>query len=459
MQKYRLYLKRLSAVANQQACMVAALRGRDFSYLPMGSLNGYANFSSLAGSRPLPGCTSFQTNGALPRMNTFTGSGVHGFAPSVTAQLGRNLNNTSNSISEVRKLPVIGLQSMQGNQQRTLIQGISAPLNLDKLQQPKVMQEASNHFLGDLSRSGVATGQPVNSFNSAAKNSQILQPNQQQSDTQSAGLSNQQSVRRQPLSTDPFDIGVGGSHSVDLGRCNKTLQGAIPSTAYSGNTLPVGLRYNHNDLFSGNFGDNTSPMVSQLGSSVHDDSSSSVAMSPLADPVIGNDRPANVQNHASPFLTTMGINGDANLSNFDSLGNSSHKWEDPSQGRVQNSNLMYNSLSGFSVSGIPINDQSAGNQEFGNAFYRLNMPNISQTSFGAPMLPHDSRSDKAAADGQLHYKDEPLFDDMKFPGVSSGAFSFVDLVADFVVKPVKLFSSPCMNLLHASFLLNICLML
>lgn len=75
LQKYRLYLKRLSAVANQQANMAAALRGRDTSYLLMNSLDGYSNFNSLnrSNSRPI------QTTTSLPGMTSFTGFGHHGF--------------------------------------------------------------------------------------------------------------------------------------------------------------------------------------------------------------------------------------------------------------------------------------------------------------------------------------------------------------------------------------------
>jgi two-component response regulator (ARR-B family) len=40
MQKYRLYLKRLSVVASQQASIVATFGGRDPSFLHMGAFEG-----------------------------------------------------------------------------------------------------------------------------------------------------------------------------------------------------------------------------------------------------------------------------------------------------------------------------------------------------------------------------------------------------------------------------------
>lgn len=440
-QKYRLYLKRLSAVANQQANMVAALRGRDPSYLPMGSLDGYANFNSLVASRPLPGRTSFQSNGGLPRMNSFAGFGLQGFVPSGTAQLGRTLNNTSNSVSDPGKLQGIGLPTLQGNQQGPLIQGMPAPLELDKLQQSKAVQEASGCLLGGFSSSGVAIGHSANSFTNAAKSSHIQQGNQLQA--QSAGSHSHSSGRILPLSSDPFEIGIGdSSHSADLGRCNETWQGAVPSTSYPGKALPMNLPFSHNDMPSGNIRDNISQMVSQLGTSARDVSSSNVVMAPFADPVARNGRLSNVHNQASPLVTTTVVNGDASLLNFRSLGNSNVKWDDPRRGQNQNPNLTYNSSSSSSVSNIHMTHQNSGNQKLSNGFsnQKMNIPIVNQTSFGVPLLTQqDSRSDKAASCSQLPYKDEPAFEDMKLPGgFSSGGFGLDDLVGNPMIKPVSL---------------------
>lgn len=376
LQKYRLYLKRLSAVANQQANMVAALRGRDASYLPMGSLD-YPNFNSLVGSRPLPGHASFQSNGALPRLNSFTGFGLHGFAPSGTTQLSRN-------------------------QQGTLIQGMPTPLDLDKMQQPKAMQGASNGLLGGFPGSGPST----------SLSPHILQANQQR--VLSAGLSNQQVVGMQPLSSDPFEIGVAdSSHSVDLGRCSENWQGAIPSTTYPCNTLPISPPFGHGDFTSSNVRDNISPMISQSGSSACDISSSNVIMVPSTDPMMRN--------------------GGANLLNFGSIGNSNLKLKERNQGYAQNPNVMYNYSSSSSASNIHITDQNAGNQKLGNGFSNKNNR---QTSFGAPLTIQSLNSDRTAIVGQSHYKEEPLFVDMNSSGgFGSGGFGLDELVPNAMVKP------------------------
>jgi len=60
MQKYRLYLKRLSAVASQQASIVAAFGGRDPSFLHMGAFEGIQGYQPFVPSAAL---SSFNPHG------------------------------------------------------------------------------------------------------------------------------------------------------------------------------------------------------------------------------------------------------------------------------------------------------------------------------------------------------------------------------------------------------------
>ncbi|KAJ6837188.1 two-component response regulator ORR22-like [Iris pallida] len=433
LQKYRLYLKRLSAVANQQANMVAALRGRDpSSYLPM---DGYANLNALVGTRPLPGHTSFQPNGPLPRMNNLTGFGVHGFVPSGSGQLGRTLN-TSNPISDLGKHQGIILPTIQGSQHGTLLQGIPTSLELEKLQQPKATQEASNCLLGGLSGSGVPIGHS-NSFASVTKNPPVLQASQHQ--THSGGFSNLSSSGIPSISSDPFEIGVGdSSHFPDLGRCNQTWQGATPSAKFPMSTLPLSVPFSHSDPFSSNIRGNVSMIVSQLGHSGCAVTSSSVAMAPLVDPVMRNDA-VDVQNHASSLLMTAGANGDANLLNFGSLGNSKLKWQESRQPPVQNPDLIYDSLSNTSLINIGVNDLSGGNQTLENGFSstKTDMPMNKQTSSGAPFMTEESKNAKTNIGGHFNHKDKSLMEDMKsHSGFGSNGCSLDDLV-NSMMKPER----------------------
>ena len=62
MQKCRLYLKRLSAVASQQASIVAAFGGRDPSFLHMGAFEGLQSYQPFA---PCSALSSFSPHGLL----------------------------------------------------------------------------------------------------------------------------------------------------------------------------------------------------------------------------------------------------------------------------------------------------------------------------------------------------------------------------------------------------------
>lgn len=71
LQKYRLYLKRISSVATQQANMVAAFGGKDSGYMRMGSLDGLGDFRTLTGAGRFvhPALSSYPPAGMLGRLN------------------------------------------------------------------------------------------------------------------------------------------------------------------------------------------------------------------------------------------------------------------------------------------------------------------------------------------------------------------------------------------------------
>ncbi|KAL2318032.1 hypothetical protein Fmac_031908 [Flemingia macrophylla] len=98
--KYRLYLKRISRVENQQANMVAALGTADLSYLRMGSLSRVTPLQTLTGPQQFHNNAfrSFQPGGMIGRFNTSVGLNVHGLPSSENRQLGhaQNLNSSIN---------------------------------------------------------------------------------------------------------------------------------------------------------------------------------------------------------------------------------------------------------------------------------------------------------------------------------------------------------------------------
>lgn len=104
-QKYRLYLKRLSAVASQQASLAAAFGARDPSYLRMGMFEGLQSYHPLASSSQIsPSLTSFQANGGslLNRANPAS-LGLPGLSPLPNKSL------SSNPLNELNKFQLVNL--------------------------------------------------------------------------------------------------------------------------------------------------------------------------------------------------------------------------------------------------------------------------------------------------------------------------------------------------------------
>ncbi|XP_022732119.1 two-component response regulator ARR12-like [Durio zibethinus] len=135
LQKFRLYLKRISYVANQQAHMVAALGSADSTYLRMGSLNGLGDFHRLAGSDQLPnaGFRSFPPSGVLGRLNTPAGLGIHGLPSPGMIQLShvQNSGNAGNDQSKLQSFVI------PGNHNANILLGMPMSLELDQLQNNK----------------------------------------------------------------------------------------------------------------------------------------------------------------------------------------------------------------------------------------------------------------------------------------------------------------------------------
>lgn len=134
LQKYRLYLKRISSVANQQANMVAALGGPDSPYLRMNSMNTM-NFHGFNGSPQFPNnaLRSVPPAGVLGRLNTPAGLGFHGLSPSNMVQLGHSHLSRSSITEPTKFQPTL----LPGDQTGTVLQGRPTSLEFDHLQHKK----------------------------------------------------------------------------------------------------------------------------------------------------------------------------------------------------------------------------------------------------------------------------------------------------------------------------------
>ncbi|XP_054819015.1 two-component response regulator ARR12-like [Prosopis cineraria] len=135
LQKYRLYLKRISCVANQQANLVAALGTADQSYWRMGSLSGLSHLQTLSASGQFQNSVyrSLPSSGVIGRLNTPAGLGVHGLPSSRNIQFGcsQNLNNSMNDPLKFQ------LTIVHTNQNGNAVPGIVGYTERDQLQHHK----------------------------------------------------------------------------------------------------------------------------------------------------------------------------------------------------------------------------------------------------------------------------------------------------------------------------------
>nr|QUV77618.1 two-component response regulator ARR0 [Lilium lancifolium] len=143
LQKYRLYLKRLSAVARQQASMVTALGVRDMPYLPMYSVDGLGDFQGLAASDYTPAFSSYPQNGVL-NLTIPTTLGMQGLSRSGMVHFGDSHDTTNPTVINLHKLQY---SSPPGN----LLHGRPMPLELENFQKQKTMP-VNSHLPITLSR-------------------------------------------------------------------------------------------------------------------------------------------------------------------------------------------------------------------------------------------------------------------------------------------------------------------
>ncbi|KVH93713.1 CheY-like superfamily [Cynara cardunculus var. scolymus] len=134
LQKYRLYLKRIS----QQANMVVAFGGSKdaSSYMRMSSLDGLGDFRTLSGSGRLPNAalSSYSPSGMLGRLNSATGVTLHSLtSPSMIQPT--HPQNLTNSIGSLTKFQPVVLPTPPNHQNTNLFQGIPSSFDLGHLHQ------------------------------------------------------------------------------------------------------------------------------------------------------------------------------------------------------------------------------------------------------------------------------------------------------------------------------------
>lgn len=269
LQKYRLYLKRISSVASQQANMVAALGGKDSSYLRMASLDGFGEFRNLAGSGRLSSSTlsSYAPSGMFGRLNSPAGLNLRGITSSGLIQpSGQNLSSSINTFGKLQ--PTL----LPSNQSAGLYQGIPTSLELNQLQQSKcatgigdfdpIKDSTGFTVSGSFPDNRVTVGSSSSLLSRASSNPLMLQGNSQQTHKRGP-FGNQSSLGVAPLNPESFDLGIGGSSNfVNHNRSDESWQGAVQLSRFSSNALPLSEPFNHDQMASNNLGiSSTSPHI------------------------------------------------------------------------------------------------------------------------------------------------------------------------------------------------------
>ncbi|XP_016748156.1 two-component response regulator ARR12 [Gossypium hirsutum] len=123
LQKFRLYLKRISCAANQEVNIAATVRMR--------SPNGLGNFHTLAGSNQLHNAAfrSFPPRGVLRRLNTHAGLLIRDLPSPGTIRSGHGQSSVNSGNDQCK------LQSfVSGIHNANILQGLPMSLELDQIQ-------------------------------------------------------------------------------------------------------------------------------------------------------------------------------------------------------------------------------------------------------------------------------------------------------------------------------------
>ncbi|XP_007011983.2 PREDICTED: two-component response regulator ARR18 [Theobroma cacao] len=423
LQKYRLYLKRLSSVATQQANMAAALGSKDPSYLRMSSLDGFGDFRTLTGPGRLSSASlsSYQPAGMFGRLNSSAALSLRGISSGVIQQgHSQTLNNSINGLGKIQPAVLPANQNQNG----TLFQGIPTSIELNQLSQNK----STNHFgefnrVNDPNVFGVATnffdarvpgGSSSNSLSTASGNPLLLQANTQQTHT-SGSFGNQSSHGVASLNQESFDMGVrGSSNFLDHGRCSENWQGAVQLSSFPSSSLSTSEAFNHEQLPPNNLQENLSWTSSHVSNSPID-LSSSMANSARLDDSRGD------------MQCQVGLNNNV----IQNMGyTAKQQWGDRRHdynGNLNNSFSRLDSL--ISASGAMMDQSNAVTSK------RTDVSLFSQLSGDAPYVVQHPEGEKSAFDAKLRSNEDYLFEQTKpQSGFSQNNFESLEDIMSSMIK-------------------------
>eukprot|EP00257_Ricinus_communis_P025067 XP_025012481.1 two-component response regulator ARR12 isoform X2 [Ricinus communis] len=326
LQKYRLYLKRISTVANQQANMVAALGSSDASYLQMGSGLG---FQGIAGAgqfhnatfRPLP------PSGMLGRLNSPAGLGMRGLPSPGVIQLGQ-LQGTGHSSNNQSHFQMAVHPGNAGN----VLQGMPTSLELDQIQSNKgvtyirelptdINDATAFSVSGGFSDTKIMVGSSNSSFLGASNKPLMLEGNTQ------GAQDGKEFGKHSSLTVASLDSGFS-SHLPDPGRCNDNWSSAVQSNGVQSTSFALNDCFRQTTLHPNNSRDSMSTMGLQNGNNAPDISSISTL------PIHLQESKADLQCQITSIRSNAG----------QIINNAPQGWDDQRQDSMYHSNAVHSSV-------------------------------------------------------------------------------------------------------------------
>ncbi|XP_022965632.1 two-component response regulator ORR24-like [Cucurbita maxima] len=243
LQKYRQYLKKMCTKEAQQCNMMAAFGGKDTSFRPMASLNGF----SMTGTGRLSNATfsSYPSQGIVGRLNSTAGLSLHGIASSGMIQQGAS-HNLRSSLNILRKPHPTLLLS---NRPPSIFNSISTPS--DHIQSHWDKHNApfkESNLINDVSSFTVSTSFPdarvavgcsSNYDFGVSSHSLMLQGHKQQSHG-SGEFRDQSCYKVSPINPEPVDCSTGISNILGgHGQSNKNWQGVSLTGTYPSDGMPA----------------------------------------------------------------------------------------------------------------------------------------------------------------------------------------------------------------------------
>ncbi|KAL6506103.1 hypothetical protein OROHE_022632 [Orobanche hederae] len=234
LQKYRLYLKRISAAATQQANMAAAFGVRDSPFMHMCSLDGgLGDYRTLTGPRLSSVTLSpFTSTGVLGQLNSPANVNLRNLTPSPLVQLNQAQNST-NPISSIGQMHLV---RPFANQSPNLFRGNQPSSGLENKGPP--------HFNSVIGNSGIFSNvETFSDLDAAIGSSRNLLSNgsPQQQVLNGGGFGNQSTHGMANFSS---------SNLLDPGKCSDSWRNTVESSKVYPNSPLLSIEGFHNNNIS-----------------------------------------------------------------------------------------------------------------------------------------------------------------------------------------------------------------